>query len=193
MLVQDKLSHLALSVPDISSHCFQQQQNQYNAVQHQAPVMGAWSTVSVPAHTVVQVIPGGTPSTKIDPCGMNGTALVPINNGHHTDGNASNSSGDPQTTGLVLPNHSKANGGWFNGLLGCLRPVWTIIGKATAHDLKHHSNQSSKFPIFLSLFCLPNTRFSKLMSFYRLSDRNIIKLYRRKLNTFSLVNINIFL
>lgn len=155
MLVHDKLSHLALSVPDISSHCFQQQQNQYNAVQHQAPIMGSWSTASVPSHTVVQVIPGGTASKKLDTTAMNGSAVVPVslNNGvgphhhhHHSDGNATNSSGDPQNTGLMLPNHSKANGGWFNGLLGCLRPVWTIIGKATAHDLKHHhGNQSSKF------------------------------------------------
>jgi hypothetical protein len=26
--------------------------------------------------------------------------------------------------------------GWIDGLLGCLRPVWTIIGKATANELK---------------------------------------------------------
>lgn len=142
MLVHDKLSHLALSVPDISSHCFQQQQNQYNAVQHQAPVMGQWTTTSVPAHTVVQVIPGGTVSKTIDGSGV----PVTVNGGMSqlcSDSNATANS-DPQNSGLVLPNHSKANGGWFNGLLGCLRPVWTIIGKATAHDLKHHGNQSSK-------------------------------------------------
>ncbi|CAL8096371.1 unnamed protein product [Orchesella dallaii] len=148
MLVHDKLSHLALSVPDISSHCYQQQQNQYNAVQHQAPMMGQWTTASVPSHTVVQVIPGGTTSKKLNSSAMNGSAVVPvaINDdgsqlGPHHDDNATNSS-DPQSTGLVLPNHSKANGGWFNGLLGCLRPVWTIIGKATAHDHKFHGNQS---------------------------------------------------
>ncbi|XP_046397972.1 uncharacterized protein LOC124164614 isoform X2 [Ischnura elegans] len=28
------------------------------------------------------------------------------------------------------------SGGWINGLLGCLRPVWTIIGKATANEIK---------------------------------------------------------
>ena len=27
-------------------------------------------------------------------------------------------------------------GGFFEGLLGCLRPVWTIIGKAAAAELK---------------------------------------------------------
>ncbi|GLH09787.1 Mitogen-activated protein kinase kinase kinase [Gryllus bimaculatus] len=26
--------------------------------------------------------------------------------------------------------------GWIDGLLGCLRPVWTIIGKATANEIK---------------------------------------------------------
>ena len=31
-----------------------------------------------------------------------------------------------------------AQRGFFQGLLGCLRPVWTIIGKAAAADLKQH-------------------------------------------------------
>lgn len=26
--------------------------------------------------------------------------------------------------------------GFFDGLIGCLRPVWTIIGKATTNELK---------------------------------------------------------
>ena len=26
--------------------------------------------------------------------------------------------------------------GWIDGLLGCLRPVWTIIGKAAANEIK---------------------------------------------------------
>ena len=30
-----------------------------------------------------------------------------------------------------------AQRGFFEGLLGCLRPVWTIIGKATAAELKN--------------------------------------------------------
>jgi hypothetical protein len=28
------------------------------------------------------------------------------------------------------------HGGWIDGLLGCLRPVWTIIGKATTNEIK---------------------------------------------------------
>ncbi len=149
MLFNDKLSHLALSVPDISSHCFHQQQNEYNASQHQAQVahnhqihqMGQWTTASVP--TVVQVIPGG----------CQGMSTTKFNGGDKDKGGGGASGGggggggghlDPHGP-LVLPNHSKANGGWFNGLLGCLRPVWTIIGKASGHDLKHHGNhQSSK-------------------------------------------------
>lgn len=26
--------------------------------------------------------------------------------------------------------------GWIDGLLGCLRPVWTIIGKVTTNEMK---------------------------------------------------------
>lgn len=150
MLFNDKLTHLALSVPDISSHGFQQQQNHYNAIQHQAPhqnyQMGQWTTSSVP--TVVQVIPGGSATT----------ASSKLNGGDKDKGGGNGGAGggsgggalmDPHGGGLVLPNHSKANGGWFNGLLGCLRPVWTIIGKASGHDLKHHGNQSSKLKIII--------------------------------------------
>ena len=28
------------------------------------------------------------------------------------------------------------HGGWIDGLLGCLRPVWTIIGKAATNEIK---------------------------------------------------------
>ena len=31
------------------------------------------------------------------------------------------------------------HGGFFEGLLGCLRPMWTIIGKATSTELKQQS------------------------------------------------------
>lgn len=27
-------------------------------------------------------------------------------------------------------------GNWFDGLLRCLKPVWTVLGKTTAHELK---------------------------------------------------------
>ncbi|XP_075230073.1 mitogen-activated protein kinase kinase kinase 13 wallenda isoform X2 [Lycorma delicatula] len=35
-------------------------------------------------------------------------------------------------------NNNSKEGGWVDGLLGCLKPVWTIIGKATAHEIKGH-------------------------------------------------------
>ena len=31
--------------------------------------------------------------------------------------------------------------GFFEGLLGCLRPVWTIIGKAAAAELKQQGEE----------------------------------------------------
>lgn len=31
---------------------------------------------------------------------------------------------------------SDGTGGFFEGLLGCLRPVWTIIGKAAQAEIK---------------------------------------------------------
>ncbi|XP_021926576.1 mitogen-activated protein kinase kinase kinase 13 isoform X3 [Zootermopsis nevadensis] len=37
--------------------------------------------------------------------------------------------------------HSAAqHTGWIDGLWGCLRPVWTIIGKATANEIKGHQD-----------------------------------------------------
>lgn len=28
------------------------------------------------------------------------------------------------------------SGNWFDGLLRCLKPVWTVLGKSTSHELK---------------------------------------------------------
>jgi hypothetical protein len=33
--------------------------------------------------------------------------------------------------------------GFFEGLLGCLRPVWTIIGKAAVNELKNEGMLTS--------------------------------------------------
>ncbi|XP_039285893.1 mitogen-activated protein kinase kinase kinase 12 isoform X2 [Nilaparvata lugens] len=38
-------------------------------------------------------------------------------------------------------------GGWVDGLLGCLRPVWTIIGKATANEIKAHHQKADDWEI----------------------------------------------
>ena len=37
-----------------------------------------------------------------------------------------------------------AQGGFLEGLLGCLRPVWTIIGKATTAELKQQGKPQAK-------------------------------------------------
>ena len=41
---------------------------------------------------------------------------------------------DPQTSDVSYRDGTQR--GFFEGLLGCLRPVWTIIGKATQAELK---------------------------------------------------------
>lgn len=38
-------------------------------------------------------------------------------------------------------------GGWVDGLLGCLKPVWTIIGKATANEIKAHHQKADDWEI----------------------------------------------
>lgn len=41
-------------------------------------------------------------------------------------------------------------GSWVEGLLGCLRPVWTIINKATSNEIKaSHQGQSVCYLYFL--------------------------------------------
>lgn len=44
--------------------------------------------------------------------------------------------------------------GWIDGLLGCLRPVWTIIGKAAANEIKghHQGNQKATFHLSSKLY-----------------------------------------
>lgn len=44
--------------------------------------------------------------------------------------------------GLTLMEESLDGGvaaGWMDGILGCLQPVWKIIGKATGNELKNQS------------------------------------------------------
>lgn len=63
----------------------------------------------------------------------------------------SNSSTDVSPTAHsapVTPCHNQFNsvdytstqGGFFEGLLGCLRPVWTMIGKAAVAEMKKDSS-----------------------------------------------------
>ena len=41
--------------------------------------------------------------------------------------------------------------GFFEGLLGCLRPVWTIIGKATQAELKQQGKGKDIMIFFQTL------------------------------------------
>lgn len=58
----------------------------------------------------------------------------PLDNGlQHTD------MGLEEVMDNVPPmDESQEPAGWMNGLLGCLQPVWKIIGKATGNELKGH-------------------------------------------------------
>ncbi|XP_078621077.1 mitogen-activated protein kinase kinase kinase 13-like isoform X2 [Branchiostoma floridae x Branchiostoma japonicum] len=51
-------------------------------------------------------------------------------------GEKSSSSDNAQNVQLQYTGANRS-GSWFDGLLGCLRPVWTIIGKATTNELKN--------------------------------------------------------
>ncbi|XP_054274233.1 mitogen-activated protein kinase kinase kinase 13-like isoform X2 [Macrosteles quadrilineatus] len=48
-----------------------------------------------------------------------------------------------ETAGNSLPPGKE---GWIDGLLGCLRPVWTIIGKAAANEIKGHRPDDWEIP-----------------------------------------------
>lgn len=156
MLVHDKLS-LALSVPDISAHG-----NQYNLEKedHQQQVIrGQWTSCSVPAqnangllvdpHTGIplSINDDGGQSPGNFPISKNVLVVEPSN----TTASTNNTSGLPAIPDSSARSGSStgANHGWFNGLMGCLRPVWTILGKATAHDLKHHHTQGTLIKPFI--------------------------------------------
>jgi hypothetical protein len=157
MLVHDKLS-LALSVPDITVN------SQYNSPEKQGqvypPPAGEWTSCSVPIQQQEDLLTithletnKGIYSTydMLPRCqytypGPEKKTVVVMEPGE--ENNASNSNAAPNHT-LAIPDGSALSGssgsaqdhGWFNGIMGCLRPVWSILGKAN-HDLKHLKNQS---------------------------------------------------
>lgn len=61
--------------------------------------------------------------------------------------------------------------GFFEGLLGCLRPVWTIIGKATQAELKQQGETGGIF-IFFNTFCIRSDfhRFKKIYEMWFLEQ-----------------------
>lgn len=46
------------------------------------------------------------------------------------------SSSPEDTIPHCAPMMGPVRGGWMDGILGCLRPVWTMIGKAGNNDMK---------------------------------------------------------
>lgn len=143
-MIQDKLNHLALSVPDVSPGTILQPS--------QTPSSSGpdWMSNSLPAARTIISVPPTTASTSskktttfsnlANVYGANGPAstVVAINQGSvTTTTTTTNDQSLSMLDGHARPN---INGGWFNGLLGCLRPVWTIIGKATSNDLKNQQS-----------------------------------------------------
>ena len=76
-----------------------------------------------------------------------------------TEKSDASSSPSPTTarSAPVTPTHNHGNSvdvgyrdgtqrGFFEGLLGCLRPVWTIIGKAAAAELKQQGEDLAPCP-----------------------------------------------
>jgi hypothetical protein len=141
MLVHDKLS-LAISVPDISStsekHQQQQQQQQQQLSNldnghHQHQIHHHWTVTATPSDANKTTASQSTNNTcptvlLVEP---SSESVSTTNNPSTSDGGG----GPPQLPSTIST--ATGNHGWFNGLLGCLRPVWTILGKTGVNDLKH--------------------------------------------------------
>jgi len=123
ILIHEKLNHLALSVPEISTSNYHEQVNsgQGHETSFESAGGGGWMSSSLPVHTVVTISPdsgGGKALNNVlftDPKSPN--KILPINQ------NAEEGQQPPLLP--LVPANSRSAHGWFNGLLGCLRPVWT--------------------------------------------------------------------
>ena len=75
-----------------------------------------------------------------------------------------------------MPNldENHESNGWMDGLLGCLQPVWKIIGKATGNELKSHL-QGNEFFLF-SLFLSWKENFSKVFLFQTIGKFHLKRL-----------------
>ncbi|XP_034232594.1 mitogen-activated protein kinase kinase kinase 13 isoform X2 [Thrips palmi] len=60
-------------------------------------------------------------------------------------GQAQDSSSPEDTIPHCAPMMGPVRGGWMDGILGCLRPVWTMIGKAGHNEMK--ANQADDWEI----------------------------------------------
>ena len=66
-------------------------------------------------------------------------------NGSLKEHQAQDSSSPDDTIAHCAPMMGPVRGGWMDGILGCLRPVWTMIGKATTNEMK--ANQADNWEI----------------------------------------------
>ena len=143
--MQGKFSNLTLSVPDIASHCNQEQENQYNTWKgtNNNNNNGYSLTSSLPCNPVIGINSDGILTSQSKAMYDTSPSTLATSVAMHEGTPMSSTSGGQ---GSLEPANKGA--GWFNGLMGCLRPVWTIIGKATAHDLKHTQSGERFFVLF---------------------------------------------
>ncbi|GAA6072798.1 mitogen-activated protein kinase kinase kinase 12 [Tachysurus ichikawai] len=109
-----------------------------------------------------------TPDTELTPtqCVLrNVLSIDPVGDGTHTRGNTPTPSDDPaQFSNSVLKLHEggaeggamrnqsesfrlqAGGGGFLEGLFGCLKPVWTMIGKAYSTENKQSQEESWEVP-----------------------------------------------
>ncbi|MCI4381014.1 hypothetical protein PGIGA_G00246730 [Pangasianodon gigas] len=109
-----------------------------------------------------------TPDTELTPtqCVLrNVLSIDPVGDGNHTRGNTPTPSDDPaQFSNSVLKLHEggaeggamrnqsesfrlqAGGGGFLEGLFGCLKPVWTMIGKAYSTENKQSQEESWEVP-----------------------------------------------
>jgi len=66
------------------------------------------------------------------------------NSNHHNSASNSNDTGIKCTPGSESIDSQRSS--WVEGILGCMRPVWTMLSKAAINEkIKGHSSKSCKF------------------------------------------------
>jgi len=64
--------------------------------------------------------------------------LLDLGKGHKSDGDGETPASPSQVAYRLPFNNSdiNSNGGWFDGLMGCFRPMWTIMGKTKPTEIE---------------------------------------------------------
>lgn len=75
---------------------------------------------------------------------------------------AQDSSSPDETIAHCAPMMGPVRGGWMDGILGCLRPVWTMIGKAGNNEMK--ANLGKYFLMLIFPSCAQKVFIGKLQS-----------------------------